>query len=51
MVTNARHLIEPSVELPLVLDKKDAPKIFVVTNAADPLCDDCVELAQALKHE
>lgn len=47
--TGGRRLIEPSVDLPLDLAKEEAPKIFIVTNMADPLHDDGVQIADDLK--
>ena len=47
--TEARRLIEPSVDLPTGLDKQEAPKIFLITNTADPL-HECIRACWSLCH-
>ena len=44
-----RRLIEPYVDLPKGLDRKNAPLFLVSTNKADPLKDDGVRLVRALR--
>merc|ERR1712238_459194 len=47
-----QRLIYPTLDLPSSLnDKKNAPKIIIRVNLADPLYDDGKEIADALKNE
>jgi acetyl esterase/lipase len=51
-INSMLRLIYPQVDIPKELkDHDSAPKVFVVTSSADPLCDDGDDLAACLKEE